>query len=134
MKALIKVGYGCNDHCTFCHTLDVRHIDGEAAEVHAKIERAKQLGHTMVVLSGGEPTIRAELVRWAEHVAQLGMGFGLVTNGRMLRYRDLVDRLVEHRLGYVYLSLHGGSSKVHNLMVRSDAFDETMEGLPKRIG
>ena len=49
MKALIKVGYGCNDHCSFCHTLDVRHIDAEAVEVHAKIERAKTLGHSMVV-------------------------------------------------------------------------------------
>ncbi|MBN8610758.1 MAG: radical SAM protein [Deltaproteobacteria bacterium] len=129
MKALIKVGYGCNDHCTFCHTLDVRHVDGEASEVHAKIARAKELGHSMVVLSGGEPTIRPELVRWAEHVSSLGMGFGLVTNGRMLRYRDLVDRLVQHRLEYVYLSLHGGTPKTHNLMVRSDAFDETFEGL-----
>jgi MoaA/NifB/PqqE/SkfB family radical SAM enzyme/SAM-dependent methyltransferase len=134
MKALIKVGYGCNDHCTFCHTLDVRHVDGEAAEVHAKIDRARELGHSMVVLSGGEPTIRPELVRWAEHVARLGMGFGLVTNGRMLRYPELVERLLARRLEYVYLSLHGGSARVHNLMVRSDAFDETFAALGNLSG
>lgn len=125
MKALIKVGYGCNDHCTFCHTLDVRHIDAEAAEVHRKIERAKALGHSMVVLSGGEPTIRPELLRWASHVAALDMDFGLVTNGRMLSYPELVDSLMERRLRYVYLSLHGGTAKVHDLMVRSQAFEET---------
>lgn len=125
MKALIKVGYGCNDHCTFCHTLDVRHIDAEAAEVHRKIERAKALGHTMIVLSGGEPTIRPELMRWAAHAASLDMDFGLVTNGRMLSYPEVVEKLVERRLRYVYLSLHGGTAKVHDLMVRSAAFDET---------
>jgi MoaA/NifB/PqqE/SkfB family radical SAM enzyme len=125
MKALIKVGYGCNDHCTFCHTLDVRHIDAEAAEVHRKIDRAKELGHTMVVLSGGEPTIRPELLRWAAHAAELDMDFGLVTNGRMLSYPALVDQLCERRLRYVYLSLHGGTAKVHDLMVRSAAFDES---------
>lgn len=125
MKALIKVGYGCNDHCTFCHTLDVRHIDAEAAEVHRKIDRAKALGHTMIVLSGGEPTIRPELVRWATHAAALDMDFGLVTNGRMLSYPALVDQLLERRLRYVYLSLHGGTAKVHDLMVRSAAFEET---------
>ncbi len=125
MKALIKVGYGCNDHCSFCHTLDVRHIDAEAAEVHAKIDRAKALGHTMVVLSGGEPTIRPELVGWASHVARLDMDFGLVTNGRMLSYGALVDQLMTRRLRYVYLSLHGGTAKVHDLMVRSEAFEQT---------
>ncbi len=125
MKALIKVGYGCNDHCSFCHTLDVRHIDAEAAEVHRKIDRAKALGYTMVVLSGGEPTIRPELVSWATHVARLGMDFGLVTNGRMLSYPAVVDTLMERRLRYVYLSLHGGTAKVHDLMVRSQAFEET---------
>ncbi|MCB9593092.1 MAG: radical SAM protein [Sandaracinaceae bacterium] len=125
MKALIKVGYGCNDHCSFCHTLDVRDVDAEAAEVHAKIERAKQLGHRMVVLSGGEPTIRPELVAWATHVARLDMDFGLVTNGRMLSYPALVEKLLARRLRYVYLSLHGGTAKVHDLMVRSEAFEQT---------
>ena len=64
-KALIKVGYACNEHCSFCHTLEVRHIQGSAAEVDQKIRRAAVLGHEMVVLSGGEPTIRPELVHWA---------------------------------------------------------------------
>ena len=65
MKALIKVGYGCNENCTFCHTLDMRHIDGSNDEVVRKIHRAKELGHSMVVLSGGEPTTRPELLEWA---------------------------------------------------------------------
>ncbi|MEM9067003.1 MAG: radical SAM protein [Myxococcota bacterium] len=134
MKALIKVGYACNDHCGFCHTLHVRHIDGSADEVHRKIERAKELGHSMVVLSGGEPTIRPELTEWAAHVASLDMDFGLVTNGRMLAYPDVVETLLKHRLRYVYLSLHGGSAKVHNLMVRSQAFEETYGALANLTG
>ena len=134
MKALIKVGYGCNDHCTFCHTLDVRHVDGSSDEVMRKIERAKRLGHTMVVLSGGEPTIRPELAKWAEHVASLDMDFGLVTNGRMLSYPQVVEELIGHRLRYVYLSLHGGDARVHNLMVRSDAFEQTYGALENLSG
>jgi len=134
MKALIKVGYGCNDHCTFCHSLDVRHLEGSAEEIHGKIERAKKLGHTMVVLSGGEPTIRPELTRWAEHVAGLDMDFGLVTNGRMLSYGGLVEQLLRHRLRYVYLSLHGGTARVHDLMVREEAFDQTFRALTNLSG
>src|SRR5437667_5132838 len=123
MKALIKVGYGCNENCTFCHTLNVRHVDGEAAEVEAKIRRAKALGHTMVVLSGGEPTIRPELFEWAMHVARLGLDLGLVTNGVVLAYPQVVERLLSHRLRYVYMSLHGGTSEIHQKLVRADTFE-----------
>jgi pyruvate-formate lyase-activating enzyme/2-polyprenyl-3-methyl-5-hydroxy-6-metoxy-1,4-benzoquinol methylase len=134
MKALIKVGYGCNENCTFCHTLDVRHIDGASAEVQAKIERAKRLGHTMVVLSGGEPTTRPELLDWASQVARLGMDFGLVTNGLMLAYPELVEKLLERRLRYVYMSLHGGTPRVHNSLVRADTFGDAMRALKNLSG
>ncbi len=134
MKALIKVGYGCNNHCTFCHTLDVRDIDGDSAEVERKIDRAAQLGHTMVVLSGGEVTMRKELLRWAARSAARGLDFGLVTNGRMLAYEELLEKLLERRLRYVYMSLHGGTAKVHNSLVRADAFAQTYAAVKNLAG
>lgn len=133
-KALIKVGYACNEHCSFCHTLEVRHIQGSTAEIDAKIRRAAELGHAMVVLSGGEPTIRPELLHWASLTASLGLDFGLVTNGQMLAYPELVEKLLARRLRYVYLSLHGGTRKIHNLMVRSDAFDAAFEAVQNLSG
>ncbi|MGZ3421658.1 MAG: radical SAM protein [Polyangiales bacterium] len=134
MKALIKVGYGCNNHCTFCHTLDVRDIDGTSAEVEAKIDRAARLGHSMIVLSGGEVTMRPELLKWAARSAALGLDFGLVTNGRALAYPDLVEKLLKLRLKYVYMSLHGGNAKVHNLLVRADAFEQTYQAVKNLAG
>lgn len=134
LKALIKVGYACNENCAFCHTLEVRHVDGPTAETDAKIRRAKALGHSMVVLSGGEPTIRPELLHWARLTASLDMDFGLVTNGQALVYTELVDKLLEQRLRYVYLSLHGGTRKVHNLMVRGDAFDAAFGAIKNLSG
>jgi MoaA/NifB/PqqE/SkfB family radical SAM enzyme/2-polyprenyl-3-methyl-5-hydroxy-6-metoxy-1,4-benzoquinol methylase len=129
MKALIKVGYGCNENCSFCHTRDVRHIDGDSAEVHRKIVRAAELGHTMVVFSGGEATIRPELFEWAEHAVSLGLDTGLVTNGLMLSYDDFLERLLKLRLKYVYMSLHGGTPKIHNLLVRANTFEASVKAL-----
>ena len=134
MKALIKVGYACNEHCSFCHTQDVRHIQGSSEEVEAKIDRAAALGHTMVVLSGGEPTIRPELMRWAARVVSHDMDFGLVTNGLVLAYEGLVERLLEHRLRYVYMSLHGGEARVHNSLVRRDSFQAAMQAIRNLSG
>ncbi len=134
MKALIKVGYGCNENCTFCHTLEVRHVNGSSEEVHAKIERARRLGHTMVVLSGGEPSIRPELIEWAAHVARLGMDFGLVTNGLLFAYPETVEKLLKYRLKYVYMSLHGGSAPVHDRLVRAHTFDQAVAALKNLSG
>jgi MoaA/NifB/PqqE/SkfB family radical SAM enzyme len=150
VKALIKVGYGCNEHCTFCHTLDVREIQGSSAEVEARIRRAADLfrhceppqnstdrmsaAGGMIVLSGGEPTIRPELLHWADLVASLGMDLGLVTNGLLLAYPERVDALLRRRLRYVYLSLHGGSARVHNLMVRTQAYDASIAALKNLSG
>ncbi len=134
MKALIKVGYGCNENCTFCHTLEYRDENGTSADVHRKIDRARELGHTMVVLSGGEPTIRPELFEWAAHVAKRGMDFGLVTNGLLLAYPDALARLLESRLKYVYMSLHGGTAEVHKRVVRADTFGPAMQALGNLTG
>lgn len=130
MKALIKVGYACNENCTFCHTADMRHIDDSADRIDWKISRAKRLGYTMAVLSGGEPTMRPELLRWARKSAALGLDFGLVTNGLMLSYPHVVDELVNDcRLRYVYMSMHGGTPKVHGSVVRADTFAQAMKAV-----
>ncbi len=129
VKALIKVGYACNDNCTFCHTQEVRHIDDTAREVTRKIARARQLGHTMVVFSGGEATIRPEIVQWASEVRHLGMKLGFVTNGRRFSDPAFVRAMLERGLAYAYVSLHGGEARLHNSLVRSSAFDETLAGI-----
>ncbi|MBI4955320.1 MAG: radical SAM protein [Myxococcales bacterium] len=130
MKALVKVGYGCNEHCTFCHTADVRELDDTDARVRRKIERAAALGYTMTVLSGGEPTRRPELRAWARLVATCGMDLGLVTNGLLLSYPEIVDELVEQsRLRYVYMSLHGGTARVHASLTRADTFERAVSAV-----
>ncbi|RYE84004.1 MAG: radical SAM protein, partial [Myxococcales bacterium] len=129
MKALIKVGYACNEHCSFCHTLEVRHLDDTDASIHRKIERARRLGHSMVVFSGGEPTIRPEILDWATHVASLGLDLGFVTNGRRFAYPEFVDAMLARRLRYAYVSFHGASARVHNRLVRAPAFDETLAAI-----
>jgi MoaA/NifB/PqqE/SkfB family radical SAM enzyme/SAM-dependent methyltransferase len=132
-KALIKVGYGCNENCTFCHTADVRHIDGSSDEVVRKIRRAREIDSAMVVLSGGEPTIRPELLAWASLVAELGMDLGLVTNGLVFAYPDRVERLLEKRLRYVYMSLHG-VGRVHDRLVRSESWDNAYAAVKNLSG
>ncbi len=128
MKALIKVGDRCNHKCVFCHRFGSPRRDVPRAEIEARIDRAAQLGQSMVVLSGGEATMRPELLDWAARVAGRGMHFGLVTNGSLLDGAT-IDRLMRHRLRYVHLSLHGGTAAVHDELVGSASFERVRSSL-----
>lgn len=128
MKALIKVGDRCNQACRFCHRGAPGRIDVPRARVDALIDRAAALGHDTVVLSGGEATLRPELVAWAERAAARGVDFGLVTNGALLD-AAIVEALVARRLRYVHLSLHGGTRDVHDGIVGARSFDRVLRAL-----
>ena len=130
MKALIKVAYACNNSCVFCHSAQLKDRAASAVGVGQKIALAARLGCTTVVLSGGEPTMHPHLLDWARQVQAAGLGLGLVTNGRMLAYGELVRRLVAAGLCYVQLSLHGATAALHDGITRSPgSFDQSLQAV-----
>src|SRR6266511_1019180 len=100
MRALVKIGDRCNQACRFCHRGAPGRTDVPRPRVDALIDRAAALGHRMVVLSGGEATLRPELLGWAGRAAARGLDFGIVTNGTLLD-DTVVDALLRLRLRYV---------------------------------
>lgn len=134
-KAILKVGYRCNNNCDFCHSAPHRGVDSTTGELEDKIRQAASLGAGVLALSGGEPTIRPDLDELATAIAAQGMAPGLVTNGRMLAYPGLVDRLVARGLAYVYVSLSGPDAALHDRTVRCrGAFKQTLEGIHQLAG
>ncbi len=133
-RALIKVGYSCNDHCVFCHTDDYRHSgDASTAALVAKIDMAARQGYDMVVLSGGEATMRPDLYKLARRVKDRGMLLGFITNGRVMSYPEVVERLVSYNLRYVHLSIHG-PERVHNKLTGDRSFAQSYQGLQNLNG
>lgn len=133
-RALIKVGYSCNDHCVFCHTDDYRQSgDADTASLLAKVDRARSQGFDMVVFSGGEATMRPDLLELTRHVARRGMLLGFITNGRMMSYEQLVGKLLRHHLRYVHLSIHG-TERVHNKCTGDRSFKQSFQGLTNLAG
>ncbi|MBN2498769.1 MAG: radical SAM protein [Deltaproteobacteria bacterium] len=134
-RVLLKTGYRCNNNCVFCHAAPHRGIEARFEQLQAKILEARQLGARCVVLSGGEPTIRPDLMNLADAIQAAGMRIGLVTNGRMLAYSSLVRDLLERGLEYVYCSVCSASPELHDRLVRSrGAFEQTWKGLVQVIG
>jgi MoaA/NifB/PqqE/SkfB family radical SAM enzyme len=120
---LVRTGYRCNNACRFCNQGDLRAREGDRpdAEVAAAVAQAAETAGPsgVVVLSGGEVTLRAELPSWVALARARGAGQVVVqSNGRMLAYRGYAEQLVAAGVGTVAVALHGHVPALHDWLTR----------------
>ena len=136
-KADIKVGYTCNNHCVHCVIADQRdlarsrrgNVDRGTAEFLREMAEARGRGMSDVVITGGEPTIRKDLDRLMDRARDLGLRIHVQTNGRMLAYRPLAERLARFDATWV-VALHGSDEAVHDRVTEvRGSFAQTVGGI-----
>jgi pyruvate-formate lyase-activating enzyme/SAM-dependent methyltransferase len=131
-KALLKVGYTCNNNCVFCHSRPLRrHPDLSTREVQRRMLQAQALGAEMAVLSGGEPTLRRDLPELLRFARAHGLRTGLVSNGRRLVYAGYAAELAAAGLGWAYISFHSPRRRMHALSALTDSLPETLGALAR---
>ncbi len=128
----VRLTYDCNDRCVFCldaHTHDGTNRDRE--EIRTQILDGRRKGAQRLILSGGEPTIHPDFVKFVT----LGRLAGYrkvqtVTNGRMFAYRDFLTRSVDAGLSEITFSIHGPNARIHDALVGTrGAFEQEVKGL-----
>lgn len=127
--ALIKTGGACNSACRFCHAGGPGGTRLETREVCRRILGALRAGHDGVLLSGGEPTARPDILFLARFARRAGAAFGLVTNGIALSDPTLRASLVEAGLAAVYVSLHGHDPATHDGLTGVASFEPACEAI-----
>ena len=123
---------GCQNACAWCYASDmpnVRELDTESWK--QVLDRLWRAGIPMVNFTGGEPTMRRDLVELVRHAEKFVTG--LITNGRALA--DLVGKLKAASLDYVQVSIESADPTVHDAIVGSaGAWEETCAGLKAALG
>lgn len=102
----ISTHYRCNQACVFCTVR--RSSDDPAwiatAAVRQRIAQALERGASEIVLTGGEPTMRRDLIDLVTHARTLGaQGVVLESNGTLLDAARLAEL---QRAGLTLLRLH----------------------------
>lgn len=108
----------------------------DPGELLARLETEHARGARALVITGGEPLLAAELVlTLIRRARQLGFRHvALVTNGRMLAYRELVLRLKAAGLDSVNVSLHSVAPEVHDRLTQvAGSHTQTLKGLGNLI-
>jgi MoaA/NifB/PqqE/SkfB family radical SAM enzyme len=113
----IQLGGQCDSKCTFCFTEWIRHEPRLTFQqaTRALDEAAEIPTVEAVVFTGGEPTIRNDLMELSGYAAARGFrSIALQTNGHRIANSVYLDRIVAAGINMVLLSLHGSMASTHD--------------------
>ena len=130
-KLIVNLSYRCNNRCRFCSVADRARIDGDLGNQRRQIDQAAEQGITLLDLDGGEPFLYPHLFDVIDHaIAQGFERISITTNGRMLRYESLVEKLARFEQVSILISLHSLDSSVQDDLTRAPgSFDDTITGI-----
>ena len=130
VSAMTRDGaWHCNQKCLHCYAAG--QTLGQRPELttdqwKALLEKLRRANIPQVTFTGGEPTLRQDLVELAE--AAQWFVTRLNTNGRLLT-PELCRGLFEASLDSVQVTLYAADAAVHNALVGAEGFDDTVQGI-----
>jgi len=137
----IKLGYTCNNNCIHCVISSNREYlakknkknDRDTQECKKELLDSKSQGYDMIVLTGGEPTIRKDFLIIVDYAKSLGYKITLQTNGRMFYYKEFAKKLAKYQISYT-IALHGDTEETHDNISRvNGSFKQTVNGIKNLI-
>lgn len=137
--AKIILDFKCNSYCLFCCELSNRYLPAKTTvEAKKEISIARQKGFTRLILSGGEPAIRPDIFELIIFAKISGFDYIMfATNGRIFRYLNFVQRMVDSGISEIVFSLHSHQAKIHDYLTSSPgSFKELNKGIEnlKKLG
>lgn len=125
--------WNCNQKCLHCYanTQEKAIVEELSTEQWKEIiDKLKEACIPQITFTGGEPTLRDDLVELVEYSKYFVTR--LNTNGVKLT-SSLAKDLYEANLDSVQITLYSSKKEVHNLLVGSNRFDDTVEGIKNAI-
>jgi len=118
----------CNLTCKHCYALSADHdYPGELTrdEVFTVMADLKAFRVPVLILSGGEPLLRADLFEIAAHAKAMGFYVGLSTNGTLID-AAMAERVAAQGFDYVGISLDGLRQTHDRFRRKQGAFDASL--------
>ncbi len=121
----------CNLACKHCYTNSTnRDYPGELTyeEILEVMRDLKQMGVSVLILSGGEPLLHPRIFEISQEAVKLGFYVGLSSNGTLMD-EETVARIRQVGFQYVGISVDG-IGEVHDQFRRqAGAFDRALNGV-----
>lgn len=131
-KLRVSLTDACNFRCFYCMPEDQKFLKPfhylSVDQIESISRNLVQMGISEIRLTGGEPTLRKELMEIVERLSPLPLKkFGMTTNG--FRLHKILPRLAETSLKYINISLDSLNKTTFNQINKTDLFDIVIENI-----
>lgn len=134
ISSMVKDGtWNCNQKCLHCYAgcqklAIVKELDTDSWK--KIIDKCRKAFIPQLTFTGGEPTLRPDLVELVSYASWFVTR--LNTNGVNLT-KELCVKLREASLDSVQITLYSSDKEIHNYLVGSNHFDDTIEGIKNAV-
>ena len=121
----------CNLECVHCYAdAQIKRFVGElsTAEAQRMIEDLANFNIAALLISGGEPLVRPDILDLADYAASLGVRVTFSTNGTLIDQKK-AERIAKIGVTYCGISVDGGEERHDHFRGRRGAFRETIRGI-----
>jgi len=130
----ISLTQECNFRCFFCHREGQRFLaknEMKPEEIERLVKIASRLGIRKVKLTGGEPTVREDILEIVGRIKPYVKDLSMTTNGS--RLKELAKPLAKAGLDRVNVSLHSLRPEVYRRITGVDMLDVVLEGIEEAV-
>ena len=134
ISAMTKDGHWhCNQKCLHCYAAG--QTEAETKELTTEewkeaIDNLREAGVPQITFTGGEPTMRDDLVELVDHAQWFVTR--LNTNGIKLT-KELCSQLVEASLDSIQITFYSDKAEIHNQLVGANMYHKTVEGIKNAL-
>ncbi|HYK00359.1 MAG TPA: radical SAM protein [Thermoanaerobaculia bacterium] len=121
----------CNLECVHCYAdAETRKFAGEltTAEAEAMIRDLATINVPALLISGGEPFVRPDVLDLAEYAMSLGIRVTFSTNGTLIDKKK-AERIAKIGVAYVGISIDGGEEAHDHFRGKKGAFQAAVRGI-----
>lgn len=124
----MRLGYLCNHNCRFCCVSMHRKDNMSTEQALNEIKNSRKFGAEKLVFTGGEPTIRKDILKLVRKGKDLGFKeILIITNGGMCSYPEFMEKLVEAGLTNICFSIPDHRKNIYEHLTQVDgSFDRLM--------
>jgi MoaA/NifB/PqqE/SkfB family radical SAM enzyme len=128
--APLRVDLSLTYRCKASETLPLGSPKELSADEWIKaLDNLWNFGVPHVCITGGEPTLREDLIDTIEHASALGMMVGLLTDGERLSSNAYVGRLMDAGLSYVQVTVASDDETIHATVLGTSGHSKTIKGI-----